>query len=105
MGWLEGKVALITGGGSGIGRALVERFLEEGASVGVLERSNEKAKELQDQFGDNVVVVQGDVTQLEDNERAVAETVQAFGKLDTFIGNAGIFDFFATSTKFTKGQA
>ena len=48
---VKGKVALITGGGSGIGLALVERFLEEGASVGVLERSNEKAKDLQDQFG------------------------------------------------------
>ena len=71
MGWLEGKVALITGGGSGIGRALVERFLDEGARVGVLERSYEKVKELQEQFGDNVVVVQGDVTRLEDNERAV----------------------------------
>ena len=59
MGWLEGKVALITGGGSGIGRALVERFLEEGAHVGVLERSHEKAKELQELFGDKVVVVQG----------------------------------------------
>lgn len=94
MGWLEGKVAIITGGGSGIGRALVERFLEEGASVGVLERSSEKVQELQEQFGDNVVVVQGDVTKLEDNERAVSETVGAFGKLDTFIGNAGIFDYF-----------
>ena len=104
MGWLEGKVALITGGGSGIGRALVERFLEEGASVGVLERSNEKAKELQDQFGDNIVVIQGDVTQLEDNERAVAETVQAFGKLDTFIGNAGIFDFFTTLPNLPKDK-
>ena len=105
MGWLEGKVALITGGGSGIGRALVERFLEEGASVGVLERSVDKARELQEKFGDNIVVVQGDVTQLEDNERAVAETVRAFGKLDTFIGNAGIFDFFTEFTKFTEGQA
>src|SRR4051794_20101200 len=96
MGWLEGKVALITGGGSGIGRALVERFLDEGARIGVLERSGEKVKDLQKQYGNAVVVVQGDVTLLEDNERAVAETVKAFGKIDTFIGNAGIFDYFVT---------
>ncbi|MEH7252380.1 3-(cis-5,6-dihydroxycyclohexa-1,3-dien-1-yl)propanoate dehydrogenase [Neobacillus niacini] len=96
MGWLEGKVALITGGGSGIGRALIERFIEEGARIGVLERSHEKVKDLQEQFGDHVVVVQGDVTRIEDNERAVAETVRVFGKIDTFIGNAGIFDYFMT---------
>ena len=42
MGWLQGEVALITGGGSGLGWALVERFLEEGAQVAVLQRSKEK---------------------------------------------------------------
>jgi len=102
MGWLEGKVALITGGGSGIGRALVERFLDEGAHIGVLERSGEKVKDLQEQFGNNVVVVQGDVTLLEDNERAVAETVKSYGRIDTFIGNAGIFDYFVTLPDLTK---
>jgi len=104
MGWLEGKVALITGGGSGIGRALVERFIEEGARVGVLERSEEKAKDLQKHFGDNVVVVHGDVRLLEDNERAVAETVRAFGKLDTFVGNAGVFDYFASLPDLPKDK-
>lgn len=102
MGWLEGKVALITGGGSGIGRALVERFLHEGARVGVIERSIEKVKDLQQQFSEKTVVIQGDVTLLEDNEKAVAETVRAFGKIDTFIGNAGIFDYFATLPELPK---
>lgn len=104
MGWLEGKVALITGGGSGIGRALVERFLDEGAHIGVLEQSNEKVKDLQEQFGDQVVVVQGDVTLLEDNERAVAETVRAFGKIDTFVGNAGVFDYFVSLPDLPKDK-
>jgi NAD(P)-dependent dehydrogenase (short-subunit alcohol dehydrogenase family) len=93
MGWLDGEVALITGAGSGLGRALVERFLEEGAHVGALERSPEKAQSLRDDFGDAIAVSEGDVSQYADNARAVEATVAKFGKLDTFIGNAGIWDF------------
>jgi len=92
MGWLDGKVALVTGGGSGIGRAVVERFVREAARVGILERSQERVKQAQAELGDNVVAVQGDVTRLEDNEAAVAQTVRAFGRLDIFVGNAGVFD-------------
>lgn len=93
MGWLEDRVALITGGGSGIGRAVVERFIAEGARVGVLELVEEKAQELRDELGEQVVVVQGDASRREANERAVRETVNAFGKLDVLVGNAGIYDF------------
>lgn len=94
MGWLDGNVALVTGGGSGIGRAIVARFIEEGARVGVLERVSARAAQLRNDFGDAVVAVAGDVTRLEDNARAVAETVRAFGRLDIFVGNAGVFDSF-----------
>jgi NAD(P)-dependent dehydrogenase (short-subunit alcohol dehydrogenase family) len=94
MGWLDGNVALVTGGGSGIGRAIVARFIEEGARVGVLERVPERAAQLRADFGDAVAAVPGDVTRREDNARAVAETVRAFGRLDTFVGNAGVFDNF-----------
>ncbi|ABH00319.1 MULTISPECIES: 3-(cis-5,6-dihydroxycyclohexa-1,3-dien-1-yl)propanoate dehydrogenase [Rhodococcus] len=93
MGWLEGNVAVITGGGSGLGRALVERFIEEGAKVGVLERSAEKVKKLAADFGENVVTVEGDVSKYEDNASVVRETVRQFGRLDTFVGNAAIWDF------------
>src|SRR5580693_9471869 len=93
MGWLENKVALITGGASGLGRAIVERFIEEGANVGVLDRARERSTDLAKQFGDRVEAVVGDVTVLADNHRAVAETVRRFGRLDCFVGNAGIWDF------------
>ncbi|HJU17592.1 MAG TPA: 3-(cis-5,6-dihydroxycyclohexa-1,3-dien-1-yl)propanoate dehydrogenase [Stellaceae bacterium] len=95
MGWLDGQVALVTGGGSGIGRAVVARFVEEGARVGVMERVAARAEELRTQFGDSVAGIAGDVAQFADNERAVAETVRAFGRLDVFVGNAGIFDVYA----------
>ena len=91
-GWLEGVVALVTGGGSGLGRAIVERYLAEGAMVGVLELVPEKCADLREAFDDRVVVVEGDVSSYEANLRAVEATVEAFGKLDAFVGNAGIFD-------------
>lgn len=97
MGWLNGQVALVTGGGSGLGRALVTRFLDEGCKgIGVLEYDAAKAKKLQDDLGDKVCVTQGDVGKMEDNQKAVAATVAAFGQLDTFIGNAGVFDYFVS---------
>jgi NAD(P)-dependent dehydrogenase (short-subunit alcohol dehydrogenase family) len=92
MGWLDGQVALVTGGGSGIGRAVVARFIEEGARVGVMERVASRATQLRAEFGNAVVATAGDVTRLDDNKRAVEATVSAFGRLDIFVGNAGIFD-------------
>jgi NAD(P)-dependent dehydrogenase (short-subunit alcohol dehydrogenase family) len=91
-GWLEGQVALITGGATGIGRALVARFLEEGARVGVLVRDEGQAETLS-ALGDRVVPVVGDVRSPVDNQKAVAATVAAFGRLDTFVGNVGIWDY------------
>jgi NAD(P)-dependent dehydrogenase (short-subunit alcohol dehydrogenase family) len=93
MGWLEGNVAIVTGGGSGLGRAIVERFVSEGAKVGVLERSAEKLEKLAADLGDSVVTIEGDVRKYADNVRVVEETVARFGRLDTFIGNAAIWDF------------
>ena len=94
MGWLEDQVALVTGGGSGLGRAVVERFVGEGARVGVLDRSVEKLEKLRADFSSKeVLTVKGDVTSPNANAKAVAATVKAFGKLDTFVGNAGIWDY------------
>jgi NAD(P)-dependent dehydrogenase (short-subunit alcohol dehydrogenase family) len=96
VGELDGHVALVTGGGSGIGRGIVERFVAEGAQVGVLDLSEPRLRELEEALGDEVVCVQGTVTSMDDNERAVAATLERFGRLDTFVGNAAIFDAFAT---------
>ena len=102
MGWLDGQVALVTGGGSGIGRAVVARFVEEGARVGVLDRVSDRAAGLRSEFGDAVLALTGDVAQLADNKRAVAETVRAFGRLDVFVGNAGIFDVWTALADFPE---
>ncbi|HEX6031115.1 MAG TPA: 3-(cis-5,6-dihydroxycyclohexa-1,3-dien-1-yl)propanoate dehydrogenase [Tepidiformaceae bacterium] len=92
MGWLDDTAVLVTGAGSGLGRAVVERFLAEGAQVGVLEINPDKAQQLQTDLS-GVSVTVGDATKFDDNERAVAATAGAFGKLDVFVGNAGLWDF------------
>jgi NAD(P)-dependent dehydrogenase (short-subunit alcohol dehydrogenase family) len=102
VGWLDGQVALVTGGGSGIGRAVVARFIAEGARVGVLDRIADRADELRSEFGDAVVAVTGDVSRLADNKRAVAETVRAFGRLGIFVGNAGVFDSYVSLADFPE---
>src|SRR5499427_7858647 len=104
MGWLDDQVALVTGGASGIGRGIVARFLEEGAGVGVLERLADRVQQLRVDFGTAVCAVQGDVTSLADNKRAVAETVRAFGRLDIFVGNAGVFDVYAPLAEFSEDR-
>jgi len=91
MAGLNDKVALVTGGGSGIGRAVVEGMVGEGAKVGVLEISPEKTEELE-ALGSNVKAVQGDATNLEDNETTLSETVEAFDRLDALICCVGLWD-------------
>ncbi|MBA4013733.1 MAG: 3-(cis-5,6-dihydroxycyclohexa-1,3-dien-1-yl)propanoate dehydrogenase [Phenylobacterium sp.] len=90
---LKGEVVLITGGASGLGRALVDRFVEEGARVAVLDRSPDKLAALSVAFGEEVATVQGDVRSLADNQRAVAVCCSRFGRLDCAVGNAGIWDY------------
>ncbi|MBJ3816315.1 3-(cis-5,6-dihydroxycyclohexa-1,3-dien-1-yl)propanoate dehydrogenase [Shimwellia pseudoproteus] len=89
---LDNEVVFITGGGSGLGLALIERCLEEGARVATLELSAAKVAQLQQRFGERVVAIQGNVTCYEDYQRAVDSIITRFGRLDCFIGNAGIWD-------------
>ena len=92
-GWLHGRVALITGGSSGIGRAIVARFVDEGAKVGIMDIAPDAFVPTAAERG-SVRVVKGDVRRLADNIAAVEETVAAFGKLDIFVGNSGVGDGF-----------
>ncbi len=86
-------MALLTGGATGIGAAVVARYIEEGAKVSVLVRNAEQTDMVKSRHGDKVVVVAGDVRSYSDNEKAVAATVSAYGKLDVFVGNVGIWDY------------
>ena len=103
MGQLDGQVALITGGGSGIGAAVAARYLEEGAKVSVLVRDEAQAEAVTKAHA-GVPVTVGDVRLTADNEKAVAATLAAFGRLDIFVGNAGIWDFMAPLTELPEDK-
>ncbi|WES63354.1 SDR family NAD(P)-dependent oxidoreductase [Microbacter sp. GSS18] len=88
---LKDKVALITGGASGIGLATVEKFIAEGAKVAVADINLERAQEVVDGLEPGSAVAVGvDVSKLAEVEAAVQSAVDAFGKLDVIFNNAGI---------------
>ena len=95
-GRFEGKVALITGGGTGIGAASARRFAEEGGKVVVMGRRESPLRTVADACGGHVVL--GDTTSLADLERAVAEATDQFGGLDVLVANAGIELFGSVET-------
>lgn len=90
---LQGEVMLVTGGASGLGRAIVDRFVAEGARIAVLDRSAERLAQLERDHGDAVTCVVGDVRSLASNKAVVERCVERFGKLDCLIANAGIWDY------------
>ncbi len=89
---LSARNAVVTGGAQGIGRAIVDRFLESGASVAIWDRdvglAKKTASELQNRG--RVEVFATDVTNYSDVERARDDTVKAFGRIDILVNNAGI---------------
>lgn len=89
----EKKVALVTGGGSGIGQAVAESFAREGAKVAVLDRDATAAEQTVDRIrssGGTALAVVADVTREEDVQEAVARTIREFGQIDVLHNHAGI---------------
>jgi NAD(P)-dependent dehydrogenase (short-subunit alcohol dehydrogenase family) len=103
---LEGKVAVVTGGNSGIGLATAKRLQDEGAKVAILGRSRKTLDEAVKTIGNGVVAVQGDVAKLADLDKLYAEVSQRLGKIDVLFVNAGVAKFapFAETSESTYNE-
>lgn len=93
MGKFEGKIALVTGGTSGIGLATAQKFVNEGAYVYITGRRQNELDKAVNQIGKNVTGVQGDISKLEDLDKLYDMIKQEKGKLDILFANAGIGNF------------
>ena len=91
-GALAGQVALVTGGASGIGRAVAERFVAEGAGVVVLDRDGGALQDLQRTAPPEVVAIEGRADRADDLEGALRFADERFGRLDVLVANAGVHD-------------
>ncbi len=90
---LEGKVAVVTGGNSGIGLASAKRLQQEGARVAIAGRSRKTLDEAVKTIGNGVLAVQADVAKLADIDKLYAEVSKKFGKIDVLFVNAGVAKF------------
>jgi NAD(P)-dependent dehydrogenase (short-subunit alcohol dehydrogenase family) len=90
---LEGKVAVITGGNSGIGLATAKRLQEEGAKVAIAGRSSKTLAEAVKAIGNGVLAVQADVAKFTDIDKLYAEVSRKLGKIDVLFVNAGVAKF------------
>lgn len=88
---LSGKIALVTGGGAGIGLATCEAFAKAGATVVTIEKDMDRVSELKGILGSSHIIIHGDVTQSNDVSLAAKTIESAFGKLDILVNNVGDF--------------
>jgi NAD(P)-dependent dehydrogenase (short-subunit alcohol dehydrogenase family) len=93
-GRLSGKIALITGGDSGIGRAVAVLFAKEGARIAIAYLSEhqdaEDTKMMVEQYGSECLIIPGDLSKEKNCQRAVAKTVKKFGRIDVLVNNAAV---------------
>ena len=87
---LQKTVAIVTGGGSGMGAAIAETYAREGAHVAVVDIDGEAAKKVARQIGNTAIAITCDVTKRSDIDAAVLETASAFGGLNVLVNNAGV---------------
>lgn len=87
---LENKVAIITGGASGIGKACAELFIQEGAKVCITDLNEDLGNQVAAELGENCIFIKADASSVEDNKSIVEKTVEKFGKLNIAVNNAGI---------------
>ncbi len=87
---INGLVALVTGGASGLGAAAVEMLIEKGAKVVIADMNEEKGKEFAAKFGDKAIFVKDNVTVTAENEAAIALAIEKFGKLNVLVNAAGV---------------
>jgi NAD(P)-dependent dehydrogenase (short-subunit alcohol dehydrogenase family) len=90
---LDGKIAVITGGNSGIGLATAQRFVDEGAYVFITGRRQNELDAAVNKIGKNITGVQGDVSNLQDLDRLYATVKQQKGRIDVLFANAGLGEF------------
>jgi len=88
---LKNKIAIITGGGTGIGLSCAKLFCQEGARVVIFGRRKDRLQEAVAEIGDPALAVSGDITCDEDIKRLVEITVSTYGRVDILVNNAGIF--------------
>ncbi len=100
---LNNKVAVITGGSSGIGLAIARRFAQEGAKVAITGRNKKTIDRAIAEIGANVLGIQGDVSKLDDLTRIFQTVADKLGKIDTLIVNAGVY-VLASLANFTEEQ-
>ena len=86
----SGKVAIVTGGGQGMGRAVAQHFAQAGASVVVNDKNADAAQSVADALGDGALAAPGDVTVKADVDEVVKTAAEAFGSVDILVNNAGI---------------
>src|SRR5262245_13235866 len=90
MNRIQNKVAIITGGNSGIGKGIAKHFLQEGAKVVVFGRNEKSLYQIKNEFGNQILTIRGDVTKTNDLRNLYEQTLLHYGKCDILVANSGV---------------